>query len=65
MNETQDQNDLDVTIKAMKELSDAQYHQTCVLEDQLAESRRIHAATMRNLNRLYQERSLRRAAETT
>lgn len=60
MNET----DLDVTIKATEDWADEQYHQCCVLEDQLAESRSLHAATMRNLNRLYQERSLRRSVET-
>lgn len=49
--------ELEDQILALKTLADAQYHQVCVLEDQLAEARRQHESTMRQLNALYAERS--------
>ena len=52
--------ELEEDIVALKTLSDAQYHQACVLEDHMFEARRQHMITMRKLNALYAKRSLER-----
>lgn len=52
---------LEDRIVSLKFLSDAQYHQVCVLEDHLFDIRRQHMITMKELNKLYAVRSLERS----